>query len=114
MNMVFVPYLQHAGLALAIGIGALINALWLLVGLIKRGSYKPAPGWGVFVMQVVAASALLALFLLWAAGAVSWTGLKAAYLQRIGLLAAVLCASGVIYFVALWVSGLKLRQLMRR
>jgi len=114
MNMVLVPYLQHAGLALAIGIGALINALWLLVGLIKRGSYKPAPGWGVFVMQVVAASALLALFLLWAAGAVSWTGLKAAYLQRIGLLAAVLCASGVIYFVALWVSGLKLRQLMRR
>jgi putative peptidoglycan lipid II flippase len=114
MNMVFVPYLQHAGLALAIGIGALINALWLLVGLIKRGSYKPAPGWGVFVMQVVAASALLALFLLWAAGAVSWTGLKAAYLQRIGLLAAVLGASGVIYFVALWVSGLKLRQLMRR
>jgi putative peptidoglycan lipid II flippase len=114
LNMVLVPYLQHAGLALAIGIGALINALWLLVGLIKRGSYKPAPGWGVFVMQVVAASALLALFLLWAAGAVSWTGLKAAYLQRIGLLAAVLVVSGTIYFVALWVSGLKLRQLMRR
>jgi putative peptidoglycan lipid II flippase len=114
LNMVLVPYLQHAGLALAIGIGALINALWLLVGLIKRGSYKPAPGWGVFVMQVVAASALLALFLLWAAGAVSWTGLKAAYLQRIGLLAAVLVVSGAIYFVALWVSGLKLRQLMRR
>ena len=114
LNMVFVPYLQHAGLALAIGIGALINALWLLVGLIRRGSYKPAPGWGVFVLQVVAASALLAVFLLWAAGAVSWTGLKTAYFQRIGLLAAVLVASGAIYFVALWVSGLKLRLLMRR
>ena len=114
LNIVFVPYLQHAGLALAIGIGALINALWLLVGLIKRGSYKPAPGWGKFILQVVAASTLLALFLLWAAGAVSWTGMKAAYVQRIGLLAAVLLASGAIYFVALWVSGLKLRQLIRR
>ena len=114
LNMVFVPYLQHAGLALAIGIGALINALWLLIGLVKRGSYKPAPGWGMFALQVLAASALLAVFLLWAAGAVSWIGLKAAYLQRIGLLALTLAVSAAIYFVALWVSGLKLRQLMRR
>ncbi len=114
LNLVFVPYLQHAGLALAIGIGALINALWLLVGLVRRGSYRPAPGWGVFALQVVAASALLAVFLLWAAGAVSWTGLKAAYVQRIGLLAAVLMASAAIYFVALRVAGLKLRQLVRR
>ena len=68
----------------------------------------------MFALQVLAASALLAVFLLWAAGAVSWTGLKTAYLQRIGLLTAVLCASAAIYFVALWVSGLKLRQLMRR
>ncbi len=114
LNMVFVPYLQHAGLALAIGVGALINALWLLVGLIRRGSYRPAPGWAVFALQVVAASALLAVFLLWAANAVSWTDLKTAYVQRIGLLAAVLSASGAIYFVAIWVFGLKLRQLMRR
>jgi putative peptidoglycan lipid II flippase len=68
----------------------------------------------VFALQVVAASALLAVFLLWAANAVSWTGLKTAYVQRIGLLAAVLFASGAIYFVAIWVFGLKLRQLMRR
>ncbi len=114
MNYAFVPYLQHAGLALAIGIGALINALWLLIGLVKRGSYKPTPGWGVFALQVLAASALLAVFLLWAASAVSWVGLKNAYLQRIGLLVAVLGASGVIYFAALWVSGLKLRRLVRR
>jgi putative peptidoglycan lipid II flippase len=106
--------LQHAGLALAIGIGALINALWLLVGLMRRGSYIPAPGWGAFACQVLAASALLAVFLLWAAGRVSWIGLKDAYLQRIGLLALVLCVSAAIYFAALWFSGLKLRQLVRR
>ena len=114
LNLAFVPYFQHAGLALAIGIGALINALWLLLGLIKRGSYTPAPGWGRFVLQVLAASALLAVFLMWSAGAVNWVGLKAAYLQRIGLLAAVLFASAAIYFVALWASGLKIRKLIGR
>jgi putative peptidoglycan lipid II flippase len=86
----------------------------LLIGLIKRGSYKPAPGWGVFILQVVAASALLAVFLLWAAGAVNWIGLKTAYFQRIGLLAAVICAGTAMYFVVLWAAGLKLRKLMRR
>ena len=114
LNLALVPYFQHAGLALAIGIGALINASCLLIGLIWRGSYTPAPGWAVFGLQVVAASALLAVFLLWAADAVNWIGLKHQYFQRIGLLALVLCASAAIYFVVLWMSGLKLRQLLRR
>jgi putative peptidoglycan lipid II flippase len=114
LNLALVPYFQHAGLALAIGIGALINALSLLVGLIRRGSYTPAPGWIRFGLQVLAANALLAVFLLRAADAVDWIGLKHQYFQRIGLLALVLCASGAIYFVVLWVSGLKLRHLLRR
>ena len=114
LNLVLVPFFQHAGLALAIGIGALINALWLLIGLIRRGSYTPLPGWGILVLQVTGASALLAAFLLWAAERVSWLALKTAYLQRIGLLALVLVVSAAIYFVALGVSGMKLKQLMRR
>ena len=103
-----------AGLALAIGIGALINALWLLLGLLKRGSYKPAPGWGIFALQVLAASALLAVFLMWAAQAVGWTALRAESFKRIGLLALVLCASVAIYFGAIWAAGLKVQKLMRR
>jgi len=114
LNLAFVPLLQHAGLALAIGIGALINALWLLIGLRQRGSYKPAPGWGMFLLQVLAATALLAVFLMWAAQAVSWTGLRAEAFKRIGLLALVLLASAAIYFGALWATGLKVRKLMRR
>ena len=114
LNLVFVPYFQHAGLALAIGVGAMVNALCLLVGLIRRGSYQPAPGWGLFVVRVFLATALLSVFLMWASGAVSWTGLKTAYLNRIGLLALAICAAAAIYFIALRLSGLKLRQLMRR
>jgi putative peptidoglycan lipid II flippase len=84
--------------------------LW---GLKRRGSYTPAPGWGVFAAQVVGASALLAVFLLWAAGAVNWVGLKGQYMERIGLLALVLLASAAIYFIALWASGLKVRKLLK-
>ena len=42
LNVVLVPYLQHAGLAWSIGLGALVNALWLLLGLLRRGLTSPA------------------------------------------------------------------------
>ncbi|SDO40390.1 putative peptidoglycan lipid II flippase [Rhodoferax sp. OV413] len=113
INLALVPLLQHAALTLSVGLGALINALWLLIGLRQRGSYQPRPGWWKFSLQVVAASALLAVFLIWAAGAVPWTRFPDAKLERIGLLALVLLASAAIYFVALWAAGLKLRKLLR-
>ena len=120
LNIALVPLLDrtlqagHAALTLSIGIGALINAAWLLVGLRRRGSYKPEPGWGVFTLQVIVASALLLGFLLWANSAFDWTQLRAEKFKRIGLLAAVLLASAGFYFVVLWALGVKLRQLIRR
>ena len=114
MNFVLVPYLQHAALTLSIGVGAVINATWLLVGLLQRGSYRPLPGWGRFALQVVAASALLAVLLAWGAQHFDWVEMKAQRLQRIGLLAAMMIAAAELYFGALWAAGLKLRQLLRR
>lgn len=113
-NVLLVPSLQHAGLALAIGLGALLNALWLLLGLIRRGSYQPSPGWGLYGIQVVSASALLAGFLFWAGQALDWTALRANGLQRIALMAAVMAASGIIYFVAIRACGLQVRKLLGR
>ncbi|MEY4267151.1 MAG: murein biosynthesis integral rane protein MurJ [Pseudomonadota bacterium] len=114
LNTVLVPWLQHAGLALSIGLGACLNALWLLIGLMRRGSYRPAPGWGLFATRILAASTLLAGFLLLSAGAVDWTGLRSHSLQRIGLMALVLLGSIAIYFIALRLFGLPLRPLLRR
>ena len=114
LNLVLVPVFAHAALTLSIGIGALINALWLLVGLLRRGSYKPEPGWGVFVLQVIAACALLAFFLIWANSAVDWTQLRSEGFKRIGLLALAMLVSAAIYFIALWAAGLKLKQFLRR
>ena len=114
LNLVFVPLLSHAGLALAIGVGALINALWLLFGLMRRRTFVPAPGWGVFLLQVLAASALMALFLMWANGHFAWIELRAERFKRVWLLALILIGSVAIYFVSIWAAGLKLHQLVRR
>jgi putative peptidoglycan lipid II flippase len=114
LNLVFVPWLKHAGLALSIAIGALINAGWLLTSLLRRGSYRPGPGWGRFVLQVFAATALLAVFLLWGADSFPWVQLRAQRWERIGLMVAMLSGSAALYFVALWAAGLKLRQFVTR
>jgi putative peptidoglycan lipid II flippase len=53
MNLILVPYMAHAGLALSIGLGALLNAVWLLIGLLRKGSYKPQPGWLKFGLKVL-------------------------------------------------------------
>lgn len=113
LNIALVPLLQHAALSLSIGIGALLNALWLLLGLRKRGSYRPLPGWGAFMARVILASALLAVYLHWAAGAWDWTGLQAQPWLRIGLLAALVAGAGVIYLGVAWIAGLRLRVLLR-
>ena len=114
LNIALVPWLAHAGLALSIGLGALVNALWLLIGLRRRGSYQPRPGWWRYGLQVSTASALLASFLLWADRHFAWIALGAHGLQRAALLAALLCAAAVLYFAVLWATGLKLRETLRR
>ena len=114
MNALFVPWIGHAGLALSIGIGALINALSLLIGLRWLGVYTPAPGWGAFLARVLLATAALTAVLAWAAWRFDWIGLAAHWGWRIGLLAAVLAGVAVLYFGLLALAGLRPRQFMRR
>ena len=114
LNVALVPLFKHAGLALSIGLGALVNAGWLLVGLLRRGSYRPAAGWGVFLLQVLAATALLAIFLAWASSAFPWVQWREESARRAAMLAALVAGAAAIYFIALWLSGVKLRQFVTR
>ncbi len=114
LNVVLVPHFKHAGLSLAISLGAVINALWLLAGLLLRKSYRPEPGWGLFLLQVLAGAALLVIYLLWAEQTVDWIALRTDALKRIALMAAFLGGGGVIYLGAVWAAGLNLRQFLRR
>jgi len=114
LNFFLVPVLQHAALTLTIAIGALVNATWLLVGLIRRGSYKPEPGWGKFTLQVLAGTLALAALLAWGSRHFDWIGLRAQPLHRIGLLAAFVTGAALIYFAILAAVGVRLRSFMRR
>lgn len=114
LNLVFVPWLGHAGLALSISLGALINSALLFIGLRRRKAYQPAPGWGAFTLRVLLASSLMGGFLLWAAQAVPWIAMQSRDLQRIGLMAGCITVALVLYFATLLISGLNFRQFLRR
>ena len=113
-NVVLVPLLAHAGLALSIGLGALVNAAWLLWGLRKQGTYVPSDGWPRFTLQVLAACAVLGVWLGFCAGYWDWTALHVMPWSRVGLMAGVLLVSAVAYFVTLRWVGFELRSLWRR
>jgi putative peptidoglycan lipid II flippase len=114
MNLVFVPWLGHAGLALSIGLGSVVNAAWLFWGLRARGLYTPQPGWGAFIAKVSIATAALGGVLALAAHRIDWVGLQAQWLMRAGLLAAVLTGVALLYFGLLAALGLRPAQFMRR
>jgi putative peptidoglycan lipid II flippase len=95
MNLAFIGPLKHAGLALAIGLGACLNAGLLYRILRKQRIYTPQPGWPVFLLKVAASVGFMATVLFttmgdaaWWLGA-SWRLKVPAALGRVGLGAAV-------------------------
>jgi putative peptidoglycan lipid II flippase len=114
MNAIFVPFLGHVGLALSISVGAMINALWLFIGLKRAGAYTPEPGWAAFTARVAFATALLGALLWWGEHHIDWIGLGAHPVQRIGYTVACLGGAAVLYFGTLRLTGLNFKQFMRR
>jgi putative peptidoglycan lipid II flippase len=113
-NLLFVPWLAHAGLAWSISLGAWANAALLYVGLRRRGSYLPQPGWGSFLLKLAVALAALAALLWLANSHIDWVALHDRLALRAGLLAAVIAASGAVYFGILAALGFRPRDFMMR
>jgi putative peptidoglycan lipid II flippase len=114
MNLAFVPWLGVAGLALSIGVGALINAALLFWGLRRQGSYRPLPGWLVFALRIVLASLVMGGLQYVLAKRFDWIALGAHEGLRALAMAGSLLASALLYFAVLALTGLKLRQFVRR
>lgn len=113
MNLAFIWHLQHAGLALAIGLGACANALLLYHKLRKHGIFTPQPGWSKFALKLVIAVVVMA-FALWGTMQLmpDWSsGGMAARGLRLGLL--VLAGAGS-YFAALAAMGFRPKDFSRR
>jgi putative peptidoglycan lipid II flippase len=113
MNLILIWPLKHAGLALAIGLGACLNAALLYRGLRRRGIYVPQAGWAEFLLKVAIAVYAMAavLWLTWGESA-DW--LASAALQRALRLAWVVAVGAATYFAVLWMLGFRLRDFSKR
>jgi putative peptidoglycan lipid II flippase len=113
MNVVFVPWIAHAGLALSIGLGATLNALFLYIGLRRKGIYIPRSGWTIFSVRVIGALFLLAGIGLWLTERFDWIALQATPMMRIGALMLVMVACAGSYFGALALMGFRFADFKR-
>jgi putative peptidoglycan lipid II flippase len=113
MNAAFIVPLRHAGLALAIGLGACLNALILYRTLRKHAVFAPRPGWQAFGLRLAVAVAVMAAVLWFAAGPGSWW-MAAGWQARLLRLLGVVAAGATVYFASLWLLGFRLRDFQRR
>ena len=112
MNAVFVVPLQHAGLALAISLGACLNAGVLLYCLRKDGIYQPQPGWMAFSVKVIVAVGLMVLALWLVSGPDQWWLESSGRMRVLGLGGLVMLGMSV-YFGVLVVLGFRPRDFGR-
>ncbi|HQS58279.1 MAG: murein biosynthesis integral membrane protein MurJ [Gallionellales bacterium 35-53-114] len=119
MNLIFISWLkyegqpQHAGLALAIGLGACINSGILYYLLRKRGIFQPEPGWLKFSIKLLIALLALGLVLWFGMGAEQqW--LTTGGWPRVLHLSGLVVAGMVVYFAVLAVLGFRLGDFSRR
>ena len=108
-NALFVWALDwgHVGLALSVGLGASVNAVVLLVVLLRRRWYVPAAGWRLFLSQLVASLMLMSGVLIFILPPDSYW-LAATLPSRVVTLAASVGVSGVIYFCGAYIAGIRL------
>jgi len=112
LNVAFVPWLGHAGLAFAISMGACFNAGWLWVLMRRSGAYEPQPGWAAFLVKLAVALYLMGGALWFAMGRESsWFELAAG--ARALKLAWVIGLGSTAYFAALALMGFRLRDFSR-
>ncbi len=112
LNLAFVPFLRHAGLALAISVGACFNAggLWWLMR--RGGTYVPQPGWGAFLLKLAVALYLMGGAIWYCMGSEgSWFEVSAG--PRALKLALVIAAGSAAYFGALALMGFRPREFSR-
>ena len=103
----------HAGLALATGLAATVNASLLYTGLRRSGVYQPLDGWRRLLLQVLLATITMAAVLWLFAGDLDlW--LQRGLAERLLALGFWLGLAGLIYVAMLWLLGLRPAALRER
>ena len=113
MNLAFIGPLKHAGLALAIGLGACLNAGLLYRTLRQHGIYLPQPGWPLFLVKVGASVGFMAVVLFTTMGEAAWW-LAAGWEKKIPALIGLVVLGGATYGGCLLAFGFRPRDFSRR
>ncbi|KQT43915.1 MULTISPECIES: murein biosynthesis integral membrane protein MurJ [unclassified Methylophilus] len=115
LNVLFLYFtpLRHAGLALAVGLGACLNATLLWVTLQRTGAFVPNKGWLAFLAKLLLAVTVMAVGLHFVA---TWSGdwLSMPVLPRLMHLAGVVVLGIAVYFAMLGILGFRPRDFSRR
>lgn len=110
LNLTLIWPLQHAGLALATSLAALVNAGLLYRSLRKKALFQPLPGWHSFWLRIVIASGCMALLLWWGSGSLSiW--LNMGMFERALHLFGWIMAGMLTYFISLIIFGFRLHHI---
>ncbi len=113
MNLAFVWPLKHAGLALAIGLGACLNAGLLYAKLRQHRIYTPEPGWVAFALRVLGAVAVMAGALWFSMGTAEWW-FAADWKLRLPALTGLVLLGMFVYLACLAALGFRVRDFSRR
>ena len=113
MNLVLVGPLRHAGLALAIGLGACLNAGLLYRYLRRDQVYVPQPGWPVFLLKVAASVGFMAVVLFSSMGEAAWW-LDAPWQRKVPAVIGLVLLGGAVYGGCLLAFGFRPRDFSRR
>lgn len=111
LNATLIWSLAHAGIALATSLAALVNAGLLFYFLCKRKLYVAREGWKLFSIRLLLANIILGAWLWVGAGNIQTWILQTGpwrYLHLTFLLGSAI----IIYFVALWLAGIRPRHLL--
>jgi len=112
MNLAFVGTLRHAGLALAIGLGACVNAGLLYFYLRKNDVFIPQAGWLEFLLKVAASVGFMAIVLFTTMGEAAWW-LAAPWQHRLAAIAGLVVLGSAAYGACLLAFGFRLRDFSR-
>lgn len=113
MNLAFIGPLQHAGLALSIGLAACFNAGVLYWQLRKQDIFQPLAGWKGFIFKLLIALIVMGAVLFGVLHFMpSWQDGNM-LMRMLRLIGVVIIGAGS-YFVALYVLGFRPRDFMKR
>jgi putative peptidoglycan lipid II flippase len=113
MNLAFIVPLKHAGLALAIGLGACLNAALLYRYLRRHGIFAPQPGWPAFLAKVALAVSAMSALLYAAMGPAAWW-LHAPWQHKLAATCGLVLLGAGAYGALLLALGFRLRDFARR